>query len=135
MLHQLAIARQLMEGSHEIVPAWRIETHDGAFLVLTRFEPDNTEQRERALLLIGRFMVWKMATSYVLTIETWLVDRITRTGDEALLVVGVSRHERLASRATDTARRCCKLQRSVLASALPGRSDIFQDAAGKAHRN
>jgi hypothetical protein len=97
MLHQLAIARQVIEGSHEIVPAWRIETDEGAFLVLTRFDPDKPEQRERALILIRRFMAWKMATSYVLTVETWLGDRMTRTGDEVLLVVGVSRHERLAA--------------------------------------
>jgi hypothetical protein len=97
MLHQLAIARQVIEGSHEIVPAWRIETDEGAFLVLTRFDSDKPEQRERALILIRRFMAWKMATSYVLTVETWLGDRMTRTGDEVLLVVGVSRHERLAA--------------------------------------
>jgi hypothetical protein len=97
MLHQLAIARQVIEGGHEMLPAWRIQTFEGAFLILTRFDPDKPEQRERALFLIGRFMAWKMATSYVLTVETWLADVMTRTGDEALLVVGASRHERLAA--------------------------------------
>ena len=40
-------------------------------------------------------MVWKMATSYVLTAETWLGAKETRPGEEAILVLGVSRHERL----------------------------------------
>ena len=56
---------------------------------------DRRYERERALLLITRFMAWKLATSFVLTAETWLGSEVTRTGDEALLVVGVSRHERL----------------------------------------
>ena len=42
-----------------------------------------------------RFMVWKMATSFVLTAQTWLGAEDTREGDEALLVIGVSHHERL----------------------------------------
>ena len=41
-------------------------------------------------------MAWKTATSFVLTAETWLGAEKTRSGDEALLAVGVSRHERLA---------------------------------------
>jgi hypothetical protein len=40
-------------------------------------------------------MTWKMATSFVLTAETWLGPEETREGDEALLVIGVSHHERL----------------------------------------
>lgn len=97
MLDQLATARRIVEDGHEVVPAWRIETPEGAFVVLTRFAPDKPEQRERALFLIRRFMAWKLATSYVLTAETWLAAAMTRAGDEALLVVGVSRHEQLAA--------------------------------------
>ena len=48
------------------------------------------------MTLIGRFMAWKMATSFVLTAETWLGPEVTRSGDDALLAVGISRHERLA---------------------------------------
>jgi hypothetical protein len=47
------------------------------------------------MLLISRFMTWKMATSFLLAAETWLGAEITRSGDEALLAVGVSHHERL----------------------------------------
>ena len=96
MLDQLAVARRIVEDGEEMMPAWRIETTDGAFLILTRFDTDKPQQRARALTLIGRFMAWKMATSFVLTAETWLGAEVTRSGDEALLAIGVSRLERLA---------------------------------------
>ena len=96
MLEQLAVARRIVEDGKEMTPAWRIETTEGPFLILTRFDTDKPEQRARALTLIGRFMAWKMATSFVLTAETWLGAEKTRSGDEALLAIGVSRHERLA---------------------------------------
>src|SRR5437868_2919497 len=97
MLDQLAIARRIVEDGQEVVPAWRITTPEGAYLVLTPFQVDKPEQRDRALLLISRFMAWKLATSFVLTAETWPGPEPTRSGEEALLVVGVSRHERRAT--------------------------------------
>ena len=77
--------------------AWRITTPEGSYLILTRFDHNKPGQRERALFLISRFMAWRMATSFVLTAETWLGSAVTRSGDEALLVVGISYHERLAA--------------------------------------
>jgi hypothetical protein len=76
-----------------------VADHDAGrrYLVFTRFDHDKPEQRERALFLISRFMAWKMATSFVLTVETFLGPEETRSGNEALLVVGVSHHERLAA--------------------------------------
>ena len=94
MLDQLAVARRIVEDGDEVVPAWRITTPDGTFLVLTKFDEDNPEQRERALRLISRFMVWKMATSFVLSAETWLGPVAAH---DALLVVGVSSREHLAA--------------------------------------
>ena len=38
MLEQLEIARRIVTDGHENVPAWRIQTPDGAWLILTRFE-------------------------------------------------------------------------------------------------
>jgi hypothetical protein len=73
------------------------QTTTSPWCSMTRFHTDKPEQRERALRLISRFMAWKMATSFVLAVETWLGPEVTRTGDEALLVVGVSYHERLAA--------------------------------------
>jgi hypothetical protein len=93
MLDQLAVARRIIEDGQEIVPAWRIATPEGAYLILTRFD-DKPGQREAALFAVSRFMVWKMATSFVLTGERWLGAEATRA--EALLTVGVSYHERLA---------------------------------------
>jgi hypothetical protein len=94
MLEQLAIARHIVEDGAEIIPAWRIATPAGSFLILTRFDHNKEGQRERVLLLISRFMAWKMATSFVLTAETWLGPGVRRSGAEALLAVGASHHER-----------------------------------------
>jgi hypothetical protein len=97
MLDQLAVARRIVEDGAEVIPAWRITTPEGSFLVLTRFDHNKEGQRERALFLISKFMAWKLATSFVLTAETWLGPGLRRSGAEALLAVGVSYHERLAA--------------------------------------
>jgi hypothetical protein len=95
MINQIATARHIVEDhAAEVIPAWHISTPEGRYLIFTRFDHDKPEQRERALFLISRFMLWKMATSFVLTVETWLGSESTRSGEEALLVVGVSRHQR-----------------------------------------
>ena len=92
MLEQLTVARRIIEDGQEVVPAWRITTPEGTFLIFTRFDQDKPQQREHAIVLIGRFMAWKMATSFVLTAETWL----GADGEDALFIIGVSHHERLA---------------------------------------
>ena len=97
MVEQLAAARRIVEDGHGVVPGLAHRHSRGVLLlILTRFDTDKIEQRERSLHLITRFMAWKMATSFVLTAETWLGAEVTRSGDEALLALGVSRHERLA---------------------------------------
>jgi hypothetical protein len=60
MLDQLTAARRIVEDGHEVVPAWRITTLEGAFLILTRFDSDKPGQRERATFLLTRFMTWKI---------------------------------------------------------------------------
>jgi hypothetical protein len=92
MLDQLAVARRIIEDGQEVVPAWRVETPEGAFLILARLDANKPDQREHTMVLISRFMAWKMATSFVLTAETW----VGAEGEDALLVIGVSHHERLA---------------------------------------
>ena len=44
------------------------------------------------MCLVSRFMAWKMATSFVFTAEPWL----GADGEDALHIIGVSLHERLA---------------------------------------
>ena len=39
MLEQLAVARRIVEDGQEVIPAWRIGTPEGAYLILTRFDP------------------------------------------------------------------------------------------------
>ena len=46
MLEQLAVARRIIEDGEEVVPAWRITTPEGAFLIFTSFDADTAEQRE-----------------------------------------------------------------------------------------
>ena len=93
ILDQLAVARRIVEDGEELVPAWRIITPDGTFLILTRFNATKPAQREHAISLIRRFMAWKMATSFVLTEESW----IGADGEDAIFIIGVSLHERLAA--------------------------------------
>jgi hypothetical protein len=95
MLQDLARSLAIVRDGHEIVPAWHVLTPVGDFLILTRFDPDKPDQRERMLTLVPRFMAWKMATAFVLTAETWLGPERTRSGEEAVLAIGVSRTERL----------------------------------------
>jgi hypothetical protein len=97
MLDQLAAAHHIVGDGHQVVPAWRITTPEGSYLIFTRFDHNKEGQRERALHLISRFMAWRMATSFVVTAEMWLGPGLRRSGADALLVVGVSRHERLAA--------------------------------------
>jgi hypothetical protein len=96
MLADLERALSIVRGGDEVVPAWRILTPDGDFLILTQFDPDTPEQRERAFALVPRFMAWKLAIGFVLTAETWLGPERTRSGEEAVLAIGVSLSERLA---------------------------------------
>jgi hypothetical protein len=96
MLDHLAVARRAIEDGHELVPTWRIETPEGALSIRTQFDTDSPEEREQTIALISRFMAWKMATSFVLTTDTWLGGELNRASDEALLTIGVSHHERLA---------------------------------------
>jgi hypothetical protein len=95
MLADLERGLAIVRNGHEIIPAWRILTPDGDFLILTRFDPDHPNQRERMLALVPRFMAWKLVTAFVLTAETWLGPQRTRSGEEAVLTIGVSRQQRL----------------------------------------
>ena len=92
MLQQLAVSRLIVVDGHENVPAWRIETPDGAWLILTKFDPDKPGHSDRALYLVRRYMAWKFAQAFVMTAETWLAG--SRQGEEALTAVGCSRSER-----------------------------------------
>jgi hypothetical protein len=95
MINHMSTARAIIEDGGELVPAWRIATPEGSYLVFSRFNSDKPEQREQALMLVARFMAWKMATSFVLVAETWPSSIETRAGERAILVIGISRNERL----------------------------------------
>ena len=93
MIDQIGDARRTLEDGKPVVPVWVIKTPEGSYRVYTEFDAAKSEQRERALRLVSRFMTWRLATSFVLTAEM----RLSTEGSEedAILAVGVSRHERV----------------------------------------
>jgi hypothetical protein len=52
MLEELARGLHVVREGHELVPAWRIITPEAQFVVLTRFDPDKPDQRERMMSLV-----------------------------------------------------------------------------------
>ena len=90
MIDQMGDARRALEDGKPLVPVWVIKTPEGSYRVYTEFDAAKPEQRERVLLLVSRFMTWRLATSFVLTAEMRL-----SIGEDAILAVGVSRHERV----------------------------------------
>jgi hypothetical protein len=95
MIDQIGTARRTLEDGKAFVPTWQIATPSGTYHLTTEFDPKMPEQRERVMLLVSRFMAWKLAMSYVLTAEVWLGPEFKHGGEEAILSVGVSRHERI----------------------------------------
>jgi hypothetical protein len=95
MLEDLERGLAIFRAGQEIVPSWRILSPEGDFVIVTRFDPDKPDQREQMLALVPRLMAWKLATAFVLTTESWLGPERTHSGEEAVLSIGVSRHERL----------------------------------------
>jgi len=47
--------------------------------------------RAQVFTLVPRFMAWKLTTAFVMTAETWLGPERSRSGEEAVLAIGVSR--------------------------------------------
>ena len=93
MIDQMGDARRTLEDGKPVVPVWVIATPEGCYRVYTEFDTAKPEQRERALLLVSRFMTWRLAISFVLTAEMRL--STGESGEDAILAVGVSRHERV----------------------------------------
>lgn len=81
LAEQIATARRIIASGSTVVPAWRIGTPEGEYLVLTRYDETVPEQRERALYLISRFMAWKLATAFVYTAEGTSPDGAGRERD------------------------------------------------------
>jgi hypothetical protein len=96
MVADLERGLEIVRDGHEVVPTWRVLAPDGDFLIRTKFDTDKPEQRERTFALVPRFMAWRLATAFVLTAETWLGPERTRSGEEAVLTIGVSHHKRMA---------------------------------------
>ena len=96
MIDQMGTARRTLENGQPLVPTWQIATPEGRYQLVTEFDSSRPELRERVMRLVSRFMAWKLATSFVLTAEVWFGPEFKHGGEEAILSVGVSRHERTA---------------------------------------
>jgi hypothetical protein len=125
MLADLERGLKIVRDGHEVVPAWRVLAPDGDFLILTSFDPDKPGQRERAFALVPRFMAWKLATGYVLTAETWLGPERTRSGEEAVLTIGVSHHERIGRDPAHTADAGALIRPARMAAGRRARRCLF----------
>ena len=95
MIDQLASARRTLEDGKPFVPTWQITTPEGSYHLVTEFDSKQPEAREKVMILMSRFMAWKLATSFVLTAEVWSGAEHQHGSGEAILTVGVSRHERI----------------------------------------
>jgi hypothetical protein len=93
LLEHLAACEKIARDGQEVIPAWRIAGAEAEFVVITRFDHDKPEQVERLMLLMKRFMVWKLATHFIIGMEAWLGAEKTREGDEAIFAIAVSREE------------------------------------------
>lgn len=97
LAEQMATGRRIVASGQVVVPAWRIGTPAGTFLILTRFDEAQPEQRDRALTLVGRFMAWKLATAFVFTAEGIGQDELGAEHDY-LTGAGISRGEVIVAR-------------------------------------
>jgi hypothetical protein len=132
MFAELERGLEIVRDGHEVVPAWRVLSPDGDFLILTSFDPDKPGRRERAFALVPRFMAWKLATGYVLTAETWLGPDRTRSGEEAVLTIGVAH----GGDSSHTARPDAHFHPTRMAAGRRARRDLFSAAAlGPEHRD
>lgn len=94
---QLAAARRVVTSGSVVIPAWRIGTPDGQYLILTQYDETKPEQLERGLYLIGRFMAWKLATWFVHTGEGTHRDERGRE-HEHIIGAGISRAQVIGAR-------------------------------------
>jgi hypothetical protein len=91
LLAHLAACERVVRDGEEVIPAWRITTADGIYLILTRFDHDKPEQSARLFGLMRGFMRWRQATAFIVGIEVWVGPEVRREGEEAICAIEVSR--------------------------------------------
>ncbi len=85
---------KIIKGGNEIVPRFRIFTHDGDYIVFNPL-PDDIKIRHERMALVRRFMVWKLATGFILSTETMQPDAVTAVavwrdgGSDEIKVLGL----------------------------------------------
>jgi hypothetical protein len=76
LLEELGVSEAIVRDGHEVIPRFRIFTADGDFVILLPLSED-TADRHRRIQLVGHFMAWKMATSFVISGELHAPDAIS----------------------------------------------------------
>ena len=90
LLAHLAGCERVVRDGAEVIPAWRITTGDGVYLVFTRFDHNEPAQADRLFGLMRDFMRWKQAVAFIVGIEVWVGPEVTREGEEAICAIEVS---------------------------------------------
>jgi hypothetical protein len=83
LLEELAFSEKVIRDGHEVVPRFRVFSHEGEFCVLVPL-PDEEEGRAQALSLVATFMALKLASGFILACE--LIE------PDALMALAVSRN-------------------------------------------
>ena len=76
MLEELALSERIVRDGAEVVPRFRVITHEGEWIVFVPL-PDALEERQRRMQLVGAFMCWKLATGFILCNELSQPDAIS----------------------------------------------------------
>jgi hypothetical protein len=82
ILEEIAFSEKIVRAGHDVIPRFRILSHEGEFCVLLPL-PSEEENRLKALRLIATFMALKLAVAFILACEL--------AGPEALMALAVHR--------------------------------------------
>jgi hypothetical protein len=82
LLEELAFSEKVIRAGHEVVPRFRVFSHEGEFCVLVPL-PGEADSRAQALRQVATFMAMKLASGFILACE--LVE------PDALMALAVSR--------------------------------------------
>jgi hypothetical protein len=88
---ELARSQTIIASGVELVPRFRISTPDGDVVIFVQL-PDDIDERNRRMLLVGSYMVVHLATSFVMCTELMEPDAssavaVARQGCEAGLQI------------------------------------------------
>lgn len=90
MLNELRFSIGLVLSGEEVVPRFRVVAPGGVTVVFLPL-PDDLRERVRRMTLMRGYLVWRMATSFVLSAESKQPDAVTTIGVTQTDCYGVMR--------------------------------------------